>query len=195
MRACNLIVFHLAFSIAGFPYQKPSRCAVSCALCIFTSIFSSSSEPKSANLYFYNVCLSFVRSLCANKCFKVVVTCSLICVCVGFCHFSPSCADAVSLLLSGSRKMIRTRAQSASQYRHGFRSACQSCHLRPLSDQAGRIVIRLFVSVCTKSSVNRSSKPHLLQPFSQTSAFAEMSTKTIQFPNTQQYTPSTLVAP
>jgi hypothetical protein len=43
--------------------------------------------------------------------------------------------------------MIRTRAQSASQYHRGFRSAFLPCHLRPLSDQAGRTVIRLFVSV------------------------------------------------
>ena len=112
-----------------------------------------------------------------------------------FATLVPAVRITVSLLLPGLRKIVRTRARSASQYHHGFRSACRSCHPRPLSDQVGRIVIRLFVSVRTKSSVNRSSEHRLLQPIFQTKCICRNIHKTPHSLKTQQYSPSTLVAP
>jgi hypothetical protein len=68
-----------------------------------------------------------------------------------FATLVPAVINTVSILLSRLIWTVRTRAQSASQCHRGFQSACQSCHLRPLSDRAGRIVIQLFVSVPSKT--------------------------------------------
>jgi hypothetical protein len=101
--------------------------------------------------------------------------------------------STVSLLSSGVTRIVRTRARSVSQCHHGFQSACQSCHLRPLSDRAGRIVIRLFVSVRTESvseSLLRVPSPNILS--FEWVALPDTSTTALQFQTTNNTHPQHL---